>query len=1376
MLSPLMARVVPFTVLLIGWIFQAHALETGAPDTLKTWESWVGYSNPDYLCPFLSSGTQRICNAPAKLTLKLTTIGGRFELEGQTYQDGWVTLPGGVGAWPQAVKVNAKRQAVGDSGGKPAVRLKPGAYKILGDFVWKRLPEQLNVPAEVALVDLKVNGKSYSTINRPQQDSIWLGKQRQAAVKDQQDSFSVKVYRKILDGVPMVVSTLYRIEVSGTQRDVSVPVPLLSGFLPVRVTSSLPVRMDDDGQFVVQVRPGRWDLEVNARSESDITELKVPDFGDVPGWPVEEIWVYQARPEIRLVELSGFTSIDPGQVSLPRAWKQLPTYRARPGETLSFTVKRRGNPEPEGNQLSLSRHLWLDFDGEGYTARDQITGTVSQGWRISAYPGTELGYLAADSEPQWITRLPEEPSPGVEIRQGRVNLVGESRIKRGEVLSATGWNETFQKVLVDVHIPPGWSVFSVSGTDNVPNTWLQSWTLFDVFLVLVLSVGSARLWGWSWGTLVLIGLVVMWHEPGAPRWVWMNLLVASALVRVISGYPKIQKFIESYRALSALALVFVLLPFAVDQVRIAFYPQLERPYQSIQSGTSQIGSSYPGSKSVQVTEGRLRALEEDMLMAEAQPEKQGFDRRQYNYPINNESLKIVDPNAKLNTGPGLPQWSWSLLRLTWSGPVQPGQTLNIHYISPAVGSLINVLSVVMGLLLAWRFTRDMLDKALARAVPAAAAVIVLPLLAATMIPDNAMADYPPESFLNELKSRMLAPPQCMPGCAEIPIASVSIKDDSLQLRMEVQAIERVVVPLPGQMGQWLPQVVLIDDTLPPLYRDGAGGLHIALDPGVHRLVMTGSLSGMNSALLHFPLTPKYLEDHADGWDIKGFRLPGVPGPQLELVRINPDIESEEPWEAVSLPAFVRLNRQLNLGLEWRVTNTITRVSPSEGSIALEIPLLPGEFVLSEHVTAKDDKLVVTLGPKQQSASWASRLDIVSNLALKAAISPDWVEQWQFAVAPIWHVEYEGIPPIHHTDREAQWLPTWQPWPGELLVASISRPEGVSGRTETIQSSVLTIKPGQRATDAELTLDIRSSQGSQHTITLPDQAELQTVTINGQAQPIRQEGRNVTLPLKPGSQNISLTWRTPSAVDMKTYSSTVDLGLPHVNASTSIQMGYDRWILWLSGPDMGPAVLFWGVLVVIMVVAIVLGRTGKTPLRAWEWILLGLGLSQIPVILGALVVAWFFMLHYRGVMDPIQERWKFNLNQFAIVLMTFIAMSALFMAVQKGLLGWPAMMVSGNQSSAYQFNWYQDRSAEGMYPQAMVISVPVMAYRVLMLLWALWLAFSSIRWLKWGWAQFSKDGIFRPVELRNRGKVPQTSDAPSSDVSDVPAIPDDKPKE
>ena len=80
-----------------------------------------------------------------------------------------------------------------------------------------------------------------------------------------------------------------------------------------------------------------------------------------------------------------------------------------------------------------------------------------------------------------------------------------------------------------------------------------------------------------------------------------------------------------------------------------------------------------------------------------------------------------------------------------------------------------------------------------------------------------------------------------------------------------------------------------------------------------------------------------------------------------------------------------------------------------------------------------------------------------------------------------------------------------------------------------------------------------------------------------------------------------------------------------------------------------------------------------------------------------------------------------------------------------------MQVAGNGSSAFNLNWYADRSGMTL-PQVWVFSVPVWIYRVLMLFWALWLALSLLRWLRWGWDCFSDHGIWRAIEWNKKKAV------------------------
>jgi hypothetical protein len=344
------------------------------------------------------------------------------------------------------------------------------------------------------------------------------------------------------------------------------------------------------------------------------------------------------------------------------------------------------------------------------------------------------------------------------------------------------------------------------------------------------------------------------------------------------------------------------------------------------------------------------------------------------------------------------------------------------------------------------------------------------------------------------------------------------------------------------------------------------------------------------------------------------------------------------------------------------------------------------------------------------------------------------------------VETAGIAMMHQ-NNDQQWLPEWHPWPGEKVSLHISRPKAVEGQTLTIDHSQLTLRPGQRAQDVDLKLSLRSSQGSQYTVTLPDQAALQTVTVNNESRAIRQEGRKVTVPISPGKQDINILWQQSTGISSVISTPLVDLGQASVNTNLSIALGQDRWVLFTYGPKFGAAVLFWGVLIVIALLAIGLGKINLTPLKHWQWFLLLVGLSQIPLEMAGIVIAWLMLLGWRSANIAETSRF-FNLLQLSLAGLSVAALGLLFYAVAQGLLDDPYMQIVGNQSSAFNLNWYQDRSP-AILPTASVISLPIMAYRLLMLAWSLWLAMSLLNWLKWGWQCFSANGLWhkKPPKIK-----------------------------
>jgi hypothetical protein len=61
------------------------------------------------------------------------------------------------------------------------------------------------------------------------------------------------------------------------------------------------------------------------------------------------------------------------------------------------------------------------------------------------------------------------------------------------------------------------------------------------------------------------------------------------------------------------------------------------------------------------------------------------------------------------------------------------------------------------------------------------------------------------------------------------------------------------------------------------------------------------------------------------------------------------------------------------------------------------------------------------------------------------------------------------------------------------------------------------------------------------------------------------------------------------------------------------MPQNRWTILTGGPRLGPAVLFWSYLVALILAALALNNFDPAPLKTYQWLLLGLGLTQVPPI-------------------------------------------------------------------------------------------------------------------------------------------------------------------
>ncbi len=98
-------------------------------------------------------------------------------------------------------------------------------------------------------------------------------------------------------------------------------------------------------------------------------------------------------------------------------------------------------------------------------------------------------------------------------------------------------------------------------------------------------------------------------------------------------------------------------------------------------------------------------------------------------------------------------------------------------------------------------------------------------------------------------------------------------------------------------------------------------------------------------------------------------------------------------------------------------------------------------------------------------------------------------------------------------------------------------------------------------------------------------------------------------------------------------------------------------------------------------------------------------------------------------------WAHDLLQLVLLCGGLAALGILYAGIHSGLLMQPDMQAAGAGSSGQTLRWIAER-VSGTLPQPWRLWVPIWFYRVVMLLWALWLASRPLRWLPWCWQKLS----------------------------------------
>ena len=1366
--------------------------------------------------------------------------------------------------------------AVALDGDSPYVRLPAGAHTVVGQLRWQRTPEFVDVPQAIGFVEVRAADGGTRTPRREGRQ-VWLGAGGDAEANDPAgkdddapaDRLRVRVHRRIEDGAPLRMTTRLQLDVSGRARRWNLGRVLVAGSRPTRLRSALPARLDEAGNLEVYARAGEHELFIDAVLPGAVDAIIAPDLGAGLGDPerfeAPETWVWKPDEAVRSVKLSGLSAIDPARTTLPSGWRDGSTWLANAGDTLQIATVRRGQPPPAPNRLRLRRTLWLDLDGEGWSMQDQLTGEMQRDWRLTYHAPATLGRVhdSQRGEDVLITRAPSskdgvESAPGVAWRHRKVAIESEARLDEAtSTLRATGWAVDADQLAADVRLPPGYRLLGADGVDEVPGAWLSLWELADIFFALLLALAVGKLIGWPWGGVALLAAVAIHGEFGAPVWAWMHLLAAVALLRVLPERGWAQWLGRLYHLGATVSLLAVVLPFVFSQIQLGVFPHVEHrsPVQMVTNlalggGLAPMGAAADMQRADAVATEALK-LEDDLEAEEeaafgeapaaALEMKAGgsgrgamvrkMAKRKVRSKLANtyaqqaissydgsvvaqDKLQQLDPNAVVQTGAGLPTWSWRSWQLRWNGPVAQDHEMRLFLLGPMGNLLLALLRVLLVGLLAFRLlvagsARDHAGRWLRRlrdgAQQGMALWLLVPAAALALSGGLALADttlgggaafaqsaggplvLPSSELLESLERRLLERDRCDErGCVRVGAATLTLRGDELTWQARVDTRARGAALLPGTADVWRVAEVTVDGApTQALRREEGGYLAVRLEPGVHTVRVRGRLGPRPSMALEVPglYLPAHLSVDAVGWRVDGVSPDGVPETTLQLSRTAPSAAKpsaektgadSEPgaMAASALPPFFHVERTLSLGLPWRVLTRVERAS-SEDAAVLRLPLLDGEELTTAKVPlekAADGArvAVLTFDAGQSVRQIESQLDVRGELALQAPGAatatnaagndtaggddgaspwPDlrWTETWRLDCSSVWRCEPEGIAPVARIE-DGRIFPRYKPFPGESLKVAISRPTGVEGARQTIDEASVRFEPGDRLLQATLSFTLRASVSGRRVLTLPADAELQQVLVDGSEQTLALgQGGKLDLPVEPGTQRLVVRWRQPWQRGLSEQMPTVDMGGPAANVRICIARASSRWLLWASGPRWGPVVRFWAELAALLLFALVLGRVPMAGMSTARWIILAVGFTQMHPTALLVLAAWFIALTWRRTFedDDIDRLgwWRFDLVQLGLAGLSAVALGTLYGAVHVNLLGDVDMQVSGAGSHADELCWIVDR-IDAALPTVGTWSLPSWSWRALMLVWSLWLAWRLIGWISHAWKAWSKGAMLR----------------------------------
>ncbi|VAW42691.1 hypothetical protein MNBD_GAMMA01-494 [hydrothermal vent metagenome] len=1324
------------SVIIIASIFNLSQAQK-IPKDLSQWQEWIKYEQEFQDCPYFYNKDSKnqaahVCAWPATLELNIQDDNAKFSINWDILQDSWIILPGGQKSWPQTVKANNIAQIVQRHNGLPRIFLSKGKYNIRGNFSWQKRPENLLIPIQVADINLVIDN---TEIRFPQikGTNLWLGANTQAT-EQQLNKTEFKVNRLLIDGHPMIMYVVLDLYISGSARNEKLGKIANQHLQVTSIGGDISAYIDNDGYLWAQLKPGNWQIDIGFMVLNWPEKIEFNPDGEF--WPNQEIWAYQDNKNIRITQIKGVKPINPEQAN--SRWSEVPNFLINSGESFEIIEQKRGTLN-QSAQLNLYRTIWLAFNGESLRSRDEINGGKLGSWRLNGVAGYQLLNAKNHNKNMLITKS-AEGSQGLELRTPNIDLIVNSEFTKEVLSNITPWQANFDYIKTEMFLPYGYLPFAVSNVDASTGIWLEKWQLWDVFIVMLITIFCYKVIGIKSAVLAFVTLTLGYHEYSMPLIAWINILVIAALLS-IKPTGKILSLIRSYAVVSVLGLLMVLMPFLVAQVRLSIYPQLEQTMgysdsfisrSEVKSVSKKRAPMKQLNQAYEQTYSRMNAIVSQSPPANVEADKQQLGKLMVTGSRirNSDLVNRYQTGAILQAGKGLPLWQTNKFSLRWEGPINDKQKFKLILVPPVVRTLWRLLlvftSIFWLILLVKKLKNGIFNNKVTKVNTA------LLLLMVFIVPNMSFAqNYPPESLLDELHNRIYQQQPCKTNCAAINASEVTVNGSNLQITLNYHAFDDVIVAIPHSKD-WRVEDITVNGKLQNNQINYKNTPWISIKKGINTIKLSGELASRNSISILYPLSPGSISASANGWQIAGIDGNVLNNNTLQLISTVTETTAAKAAKSTDIKQFFSVKRSITFDDDWFVTTTVQRVAPNQGAVNISIPLMNNEHPTDKVQTDTQGNIVVSLDATTASYIWGSRLDKTPEIKLLAASNSHYLETWEILASPQWNIDISGVEIMTPADIEGKlddyFTHVYKPRPNESLTIKINRPQATAGEIISVESINNVFRIGQRSTKVLTTIVYRATQGGNFYINLAKTADINRVAYDGVESNLTNDDGVVAVSFLPGKHKVIIDWQVNKSLNIINQTPSISLQNNYTNISQQVQIPKSRWILYGYSKGVGPAFLYWGEFLVFTLLAFFLARLPYSILKFWQWLVLGYAFGTVSWFAFGFVTIWLFFIGWKNQQPQVAKNTKSILLQWFTLFVTAIVLIVFIGAVASGLLSYPNMGVTGMNSYASNLNWFMDTS-QNQLPNITIISVPIWWYKALMLLWSIWVSFALINWLK-----------------------------------------------